>query len=62
MDNQAMKHIKKNLTEEECKLQLVEPHNHRKNAAEHAIQTFKMCLSWHLQQPIAISHSNCGTG
>ncbi len=27
--------------EEECKLQLVEPHNHRVNAAERAIQTFK---------------------
>ncbi len=41
MDNQATKHIKKILTEEECKLQLVEPHNHRVNAAERAIQTFK---------------------
>jgi hypothetical protein len=28
MDNQAIKHIKNNLTEHECKLQLVEPHNH----------------------------------
>jgi hypothetical protein len=28
MDNQATKHIKKNLTEHECKLQLIEPHNH----------------------------------
>jgi hypothetical protein len=34
MDNQATKHIKKFLTEEQCKLQLVEPHNHRMNAAE----------------------------
>jgi hypothetical protein len=34
MDNQATKHIKKFLTEHECKLQLVEPHNHRINAAE----------------------------
>jgi hypothetical protein len=41
MDNQATKHIKKFLTENECKLQLVEPHNHRINAAERAIQTFK---------------------
>ncbi len=41
MDNQATKHIKKFLTEHECKLQLVEPHNHRINAAEWAIQTFK---------------------
>ncbi len=41
MDNQAMKHIKKNLTESECKLQLVESHNHCVNNAECAIQTFK---------------------
>ena len=37
MDNQAMKHIKKFLTEEQCKLQLVDPHNHRMKAAERAI-------------------------
>ncbi len=41
MDNQATKHIKKYLTEQECKLQVVEPHNHCVNAAERAIQTFK---------------------
>jgi len=41
MDNQATKHIKQFLTENECKLQLVEPHNHRVNASERAIQTFK---------------------
>ncbi len=41
MDNQATKHIKACLTKNDCKLQLVEPHNHRINAAEHAIQTFK---------------------
>ncbi len=41
MDNQATKHIKKILTENKCKLQLVEPHNHCVNAAEQAIQTFK---------------------
>ncbi len=34
MDNQATKHIKKFLTKNECKFQLVEPHNHRVNAAE----------------------------
>jgi hypothetical protein len=33
-DNQAMKHIKTFLTKNDCKLQLVEPHNHRVNAAE----------------------------
>ena len=41
MDNQATKYIKQFLTKKECKLQLVEPHNHRVNAAERAIQTFK---------------------
>ena len=41
MDNQATKYIKKFLTANECKLQLVEPHNHRVNAAERAIQTWK---------------------
>jgi hypothetical protein len=41
MDNQVTKHIKTFLTKKNCKLQLVEPHNHRVNAAERAIQTFK---------------------
>ena len=41
MDNQATKYIKKFLTEKECELQLVEPHNKRMNAAERAIQTWK---------------------
>ena len=38
MDNQCTKQIKKILT---CERMLVEPHNHRINAAERAIQTFK---------------------
>jgi hypothetical protein len=37
MDNQATKHIKAFLMEQQCQLQLVEPHNHRLNAAERAI-------------------------
>ena len=41
MDNQATKVIKAYLTPREVALQLVEPHNHRVNAAERAIQTFK---------------------
>jgi hypothetical protein len=41
MDNQATKVIKKFLDEENCNLLLVEPHNHRVNAAKCAIQTFK---------------------
>ena len=41
MDNQATEYIKKFLTKKGCQLQLVEPHNHRVNGAERAIQTFK---------------------
>ncbi len=41
MDNQATKYIKKIFTKKECKLQLVEPHNHRVNTAKRSIQTFK---------------------
>ncbi len=41
MDNQATKHIKKILTKNKCKLQVVEPHYHCVNAAKRAIQTFK---------------------
>jgi hypothetical protein len=41
MDNQATKHIKQYLTDNECRLQLVEPHNHHVHVAERAIQTFK---------------------
>jgi hypothetical protein len=41
MDNQATNHIKQFLTTEDCKLQLVAPHNHRINATERAIQAFK---------------------
>jgi hypothetical protein len=41
MDNQATKVIKKFLDDQQCNLFLVKPHNHRVNAAEHAIQTFK---------------------
>jgi hypothetical protein len=41
MDNQATRLIKKILTENDCKLQIVGPHNHHVNAAERAIQTFK---------------------
>jgi hypothetical protein len=41
MGNQATKFIEKNLTKEECQLQLVEPHNHHVNAAKRIIQTFK---------------------
>ena len=41
MDNQATTGIKAYLTPQPVMLQLVKPHNHRVNAAEQAIQTFK---------------------
>ena len=42
MDNLATRHIKLFLIEnEECKLQLVEPHNHCVYVAKRVIQTFK---------------------
>jgi hypothetical protein len=41
MDNQATKHIKAFLTQQQCKLQLLEPHNHIMKVAERFIQTFK---------------------
>ncbi len=41
MDNQATKHIKAFLTEQQCMLQLVEPHNQRMNAVGRDIQIFK---------------------
>jgi hypothetical protein len=41
IDNQANAVIKRYLTLKECENMLVEPHNHRVNAAERAIQTFK---------------------
>jgi polyhydroxyalkanoate synthesis regulator phasin len=41
MDNQATRPIKEYLKKENAKWQFVEPHNHRINAAERAIQTFK---------------------
>ena len=53
MDNQAKKHIKTFLTEEECKLLLIVPHNHRVNAAERAIQTFKDAFI------LALATTNC---
>lgn len=57
-DNQAVRPLKAFLKTKECKWQFVEPHNHRVNAAERAIQTFKnhlisgMCCTdskWPLQ-------------
>jgi hypothetical protein len=58
MDNQvqASQTIKKFLTKNQCKLMLVEPHNHRVNVAERAIpiQTFK----GHFARTLATTNSN----
>jgi hypothetical protein len=40
-DNQAVTALKEYLQKEQCEWQFVEPNNHRVNAAERAIQTFK---------------------
>jgi hypothetical protein len=62
MDNQATKHIKVFLTEQQCQLQLVEPHNHRLNAAERATQRpSRMHLLQHSPQQAATFHCNCET-
>jgi hypothetical protein len=57
LDNQTTKYVEKFLTKEECKLQLVESHNHRVNAAKRAIQMFKdaFIATLALQPPIWIS-------
>jgi hypothetical protein len=44
MDNQATQHIENYLTKNNCKLQVIERHNHRMNAAEQAIQRFKVAF------------------
>ncbi len=41
MDNHATQYIKKILTKYDCKLQVVEPHNHWVNATKQVIQMFK---------------------
>ena len=41
MDNKASRAVKKIITNENTKYQLVKPDNHRVNAAERAIRTFK---------------------
>ena len=41
IDNVASKSFKKYLEEDKIKIQMAEPHNHRVNAAERVIQTFK---------------------
>jgi hypothetical protein len=54
MDNQASKVIKKYLTTQQCNNLLIESNNHRVNAAERAIQTFKA----HFINALATTNSN----
>ena len=46
--NVASTAVKKYIDEENIKIKLFEPHNHRVNAAEHEIQTFKNHTIAHL--------------
>jgi hypothetical protein len=41
MDNECSKAVEKHIKKDKMKIQLVPPHNHRVNAAERAIGTFK---------------------
>ena len=41
MNNKAPRAVKKIITNKNAKYQLIEPNNHRGNAAERAIRTFK---------------------
>ena len=45
MDNEASKAVQNYIKRQNVAWQLVEPHNHRVNTAERAIQTFKITLS-----------------
>ena len=54
IDNQASQVVKKYLTRKDCNIMLIEPHNHRVNATEHAIQTFKA----HFIRMLATTNSN----
>ena len=58
--NQAVKPIKAFLARKDCKWQFVEPSNHRVNAVERAIQTFKITSSVDYVQPTKIGHFSFG--
>ena len=52
MDNEASRELKQAISLEKISYQLVPPHNHRANAAERAIQTFKA----HYKTGLALLH------
>jgi hypothetical protein len=61
MDIQATKHIKKFLTDHECKLQLVEPHNHESMLLNEQYKPSRMLSLQRWLQRTVNSPSNCGT-
>ena len=60
-DNQAAQPLKAFLKTKECKWQFVELHNHRVNAAEREIQTFKTTSSAIFAAQIASGRCSYGT-
>ena len=59
-DNEASKAVQNYIRSKDVDWQLVEPDNHRVNAAERAIQTFKNIFWQDLQRLIKHFHYNCG--
>ena len=55
LNNECSKAIKKFITTSNSKIQLVEPHNHRVNAAETAVKTAK----YHLLAALATVDPTC---
>jgi hypothetical protein len=60
-DNQAVAALKDYLATKHCEWQFVQPNNHRVNATERAIQTFKIILLVASAPQTLTFHSNCGT-
>ena len=55
LDNECSKAVKNYITSEETRIQLVEPHNHRVNAAEPAVKSVK----YHTIASLATMDPNC---
>ena len=55
LDNECSKAVQKYIREENVRIQIVEPHNHRVNAAEPAVKTTK----YHLVAGLATVHKDC---
>ena len=61
MDNEASTAVKRFISSEDTKFQLVEPNNHQVNAAERAIRTFKTTLLLAYHQSIQNFQCTYGT-